>query len=207
MRNISNRLVVEPYSQWEAGVASPSSACGPATMAALVEYWNTRQQQSFIHGQSHFHSKAAHINYIYSNHGGTPWGMSVKGFMKGLKAYIRSSPAPGDNGDRRLLLSSFNDFKRYKEEIDAGRPVAVKFDKWFSFRWKEGYAYDYHWVIGTGYEQAADGGGETLIILDNGVRTPDGSYTPSKERRIDYSLNKDILTMVSMNIEETSGSR
>lgn len=48
---ISNKLPAEPYTQWEVGVESPSSACGPATMAALTEYWNTYFGADFIRGK------------------------------------------------------------------------------------------------------------------------------------------------------------
>ncbi|WP_410513185.1 C39 family peptidase [Paenibacillus sp. BR2-3] len=196
------KLRVEPYTQWEPGVASPSSACGPATMAALAEYWSTRLGQAYIHGQSHFHSKAAHINYIYSYHGGAPWGMSVKGFKKGINDYIGAPSSAGEGRRLEISLSTFNDIALYKMEIDDGRPVALKFDKWFTFRWKGRYVYDYHWVLGIGYEEAEAGKGTALIILDNGVKTADGSFMPSRERRVNYELNKNILTMVALNIEK-----
>ncbi|WP_379128272.1 C39 family peptidase [Paenibacillus sp. sgz500958] len=195
------KLQVEPYTQWAAGVVSPSSACGPTTMAAMAEYWNTRQNLAFIRGKSHFHSKEAHINYIYLHHGGAPWGMSVRGFIRGLKKYIGAFSGPRDGYRRDFPIITFNDFGRYKAEIDAGRPIAVKFDKWFSFHWKGQYAFDYHWVLGIGYEE--EGRMQKLIVLDNGTRTVDHGYTPSQERWIDYNRNKPIVTMIGLSIEET----
>jgi len=199
--NTRNKISVEPYTQWDPGVASPSSACGPATIAALVEYWSTQGGQAFIHGQSHFGSKAAHMNYIYSGHGGAPWGMSVRRLMRGIREYIQSSALYGADNHLQITLSAFNDFASYKKEIDAGRPVALKFDKWFTFRWRGKYVYDYHWVLGVGYEDAASGSGEVLIVLDHGVKTANGMVIPSRERRINYVSNKGIITMVSLNIE------
>lgn len=196
------KLAVEPYTQWEPEVASPSSACGPATMAALAEYWSTQQGQDFIQGSSYFHSKAAHINYIYRHHGGTPWGMSARGFKKGMKAYLRAALDTKENRRRKISITTFNDFDLYKKEIEADRPVAIKFDKWSTLRWRGKYVYDYHWVMGIGYEETSDGEGLTLILLDNGARTLDGRYNPSRERRVDYVINKDILTMVALNIEK-----
>jgi len=195
------KLAVEPYTQWEPEVSAASSACGPSTMAALLEYWRTRQGHGFIQGWSHFNSKAAHINYIYRHHGGTPWGMSVRSFKRGIEAYIGAAFNSEEAPRHKLSLRTFNDFDQYKAEIDAGRPVAIKFDKWFSFHWKGSFTYDYHWVIGTGYEHAVDSQEATLIILDNGGKVP-GSFIPSRERRVDYVLNKDILTMVALNIEK-----
>ncbi|WP_379157994.1 C39 family peptidase [Paenibacillus sp. sgz5001063] len=184
-----HRLEVEPYTQWEPGVASPGSACGPAAMAALIEYWHTRRGYGNIPGSDHFESKAAHINYIYSHHGGTPWGMSARSFSKGLQAYIGAALPHAKNRDQRGLVSVFNDMQRYRAEIDAGRPVAVKFDKWFSLRWRGRYAYDYHWVLGTGYDVTEAATGPVLIVQDNSIR------------HIPYYPNRGILTMVALNIE------
>lgn len=197
---LSNKLPAEPYTQWEAGVQSPSSACGPSTMAALTEYWNTQRGMEIIRGKSHFHSKAAHINYIYRHHGGTPWGMSVRSFAKGLRAYICSSTVA--KGQPELSVVTFNDFDRYQSEIDAGRPVAIKFDKWSSLRWRGQFTYDYHWVLGIGYALYDEGERAVLIVHDNGVRYKDGRIAIGKERRIPYIENKDIITMVGLNITE-----
>ena len=198
--NSCKKLVVEPYTQWEPEVAAPSSACGPATMAALVEYWRIQQGHGLIRGWSHFQSKAAHINYIYRHHGGNPWGMSVAGFKRGIKAFAGAAFHGEKEREYKLSVRSFKDWNEYKAEIDAGRPAAIKFDKWFSFHWNKRYAYDYHWVVGIGYEEAEDGT-DSLIILDNGVRTA-GGFIPSRERRVDYGINKDILTIVALNIEK-----
>lgn len=195
------RLKAEAYTQWEAGVESPSSACGPATMAALVEYWHSHQGRLFVPGLRHFDSRAAHINYIYTHHGGTPWGMSARSFARGLRAYISQAAPPGYDPASLMEISLFNDIGRYRAEIDAGRPVALKFDKWFSLRWRGRYVYDYHWVLGIGYENQEDGSC-ILLVHDNGVQHPGGGYTPGRERKISYEANKAIITMVSLTISE-----
>ncbi|MBT2289882.1 C39 family peptidase [Paenibacillus albidus] len=195
---VRRRLAIEPYTQWEEGVESPGSACGPATMAALTEYWNSRQGVQQVRGKKAFGSRAAHINHIYRHHGGRPWGMSVHGFTKGLKAYLAESlPLKDLRGG--LSIRTLTDIAQYKAEIDAGRPVALKFDKWFHFRWRGRYAYDYHWVMGIGYETG--GSGPVLIVHDNGVRYRDGSFARGQERLIDYESNQEIMTMVAVNIK------
>lgn len=128
--------------------------------------------------------------------------MSVRCFTKELKNYIHSSTLPKDQ--QKLLITTFNDFEVYKTEIDAGRPVAVKFDKWFRLRWRGKFTYDYHWVLGIGYEVFDDGERPTLIVHDNGVRYKDGRVTLGKERRIPYFANKDIITMVGLDIADAS---
>ncbi|WP_198015890.1 C39 family peptidase [Paenibacillus sp. HW567] len=207
MRTIQSKhqLKVEPYTQWEPGVSSPGSACGPATMAALMEYWHTHNGRRFIPGTGHFVSKAAHINYIYSHHGGAPWGMSVRGFTRGVEAYLKAALPYKERRHKPVRVSAFNGMERYKAEIDAARPVAVKFDKWFSFRWRESYAYDYHWVLGIGYDETDIETGPVLIVQDNGIRHKSGGFTPGKERRIPYQPNQEIITMVALNIAGVPG--
>ncbi|PCD84347.1 hypothetical protein CNQ87_08180 [Lysinibacillus fusiformis] len=62
---------------------------------------------------------------MYANRGGTFYGMSVKGVRSGLEneAIARGYSASS---------SSFNNFFSYKTEIDNNRPLAVKFDKYFT---------------------------------------------------------------------------
>ncbi|MNI55118.1 hypothetical protein D3C73_1100470 [compost metagenome] len=196
----SRRLSAEPYTQWEPGVESPGSACGPATLAALMEYWHTRQGAAFIPGTRHFATKAAHINYIYRHYGGTPWGMSARSFARGAGAYVRDAASHTSAASRQHTVSVFNNFGRYQAEINAGRPVALKFDKWFSFRWSGRFVYDYHWVLGIGYEESAGGAGPMLLVHDNGVRLRDGGYRSGQERRIPYLPNRKIITMVGLNL-------
>lgn len=195
-------LKAERYTQWEPGVDSPGSACGPATMASLVEYWHTRMGRSYVPGRSHFQSKAAHINHIYKHYGGTPFGMSVRSFINGVKAYLRTEASREEMGNSLISLTLFNDMERFRAEIDADRPVAIKFDKWFSFRWRGSYTYDYHWVLGVGYDESEHPDDLVLIVHDNGVRLKNGGFSPCQERRISYKANRDILTMVALNIEE-----
>ncbi|OMF93406.1 C39 family peptidase [Paenibacillus sp. FSL R7-0273] len=193
-------LAAEPYTQWEPGVHSPGSACGPATLAAMMEFWHTRRGAAFIPGSRHFATKAAHINYIYSHHSGRAWGMSVRSFVRAVHGYISSASGKDEIKSGGHEVAVFNDIERYKAEINAGRPVAVKFDKWFSLRWQGEFAYDYHWVLGTGYEEPADGPGPVLIVHDNGVRLRSGGFLPGQERRIHYKPNRAVISMVSLNI-------
>lgn len=84
-----------------------------------------------------------------------------------------------------------------KKQIDAGRPVAAKFDKWFTCKWRGQYSFDYHWVPVIGYEVLDDK--LMLIIHDNG-----GRNRPSQIQSVPYHPNKDILTFIK--VEETKAS-
>ncbi|MNC12839.1 hypothetical protein D3C76_76770 [compost metagenome] len=125
--------------------------------------------------------------------------MSARGFARGLRAYLGAA-LPYEKR-KRFSAALFNDMQRYQAEIDAKRPVAVKFDKWFSLRWRGRYAYDYHWVLGTGYDLTDEATGPVLIVQDNGMRHKNGGVNPGRERRIPYLPNQDILTMVALNID------
>ncbi|MBY9080107.1 C39 family peptidase [Paenibacillus sp. HN-1] len=191
----SRRLAVEPYTQWAPGVQSASSACGPATMAAIAEYWGRRLGVSGRIGLEHFGSKVNQMNHLYRKYGGRPWGMSATALARGMKAFLRSSLGQS----RAIEIRRLSDFEQYKAEIDADRPVAVKFDKWLSFRWRGNYDFDYHWTVGIGYELTEQG--PMLLVQDNGLRCGDGVFDPSRERRISYTRNADVLSMVALRIE------
>ncbi len=131
--------------------------------------------------------------------------MSVRGFTRGVEAYLKAALPYKERRHKPVRVSAFNGMERYKAEIDAARPVAVKFDKWFSFRWRESYAYDYHWVLGIGYDETDIETGPVLIVQDNGIRHKSGGFTPGKERRIPYQPNQEIITMVALNIAGVPG--
>lgn len=83
------------------------------------------------------------------------------------------------------------DIEGLKNEIDEGRPVAAKFDKWFSFHWFGKFVFDYHWVPVIGYKESENG--VILIVHDNGGRNRD-----SRVREIPYEPHKDILSFVKI---------
>ncbi|KAA9000945.1 hypothetical protein F4V43_13930 [Paenibacillus spiritus] len=187
----SRRLNLAPLSQWEAGVSRPASACGPAAMAALADYWAGLA----LPGSGAAESAPARINHMYERYGGRPWGMSAGGLVRGLRRYWKRHAPEG----ARVFLAVFRDFERYREEIDAGRPVAVKFDRWSALRWRGDYAFDYHWTVGIGYE--VEGKNRFLLLHDNGGRKRSGEAVPGRERRIAYEANRPVLTMVSLRID------
>ena len=193
MTGAGMKLKAAPFSQYESGVGSPGSACGPATMAALSQYWRDRGFGR-LPGPEADSSKAGLINHMYTRYGGRPWGMGARRLARGLEELVNEA---GYGSESSGVTSIFNDFGRYCQEIEAGRPVAVKFDRWLKLRWRGQYAFDYHWVLGIGWQEDAAGGRTSLIVQDNGGRTPGGLALPGRERTIDYESNRPVLTMVS----------
>jgi len=77
------------------------------------------------------------------------------------------------------------------QQIKEGRPVAAKFDKWFTFRWSGQYEFNYHWVPIIGFELIDKE--IQLIIHDNGGRNRESTI-----RHISYTKNKSILSFVKI---------
>ncbi|MGA4516080.1 C39 family peptidase [Solibacillus silvestris] len=176
------------FSQKDPDVKSgyQSSACGPTTMAVILQYWHDSKSKSKLQvWKSGYSTKGAFINSMYANRGGTFYGMSVNGVRSGLEneAIARGYSASS---------SSFNNFFSYKTQIDDNKPVAVKFDKWFS-KWEPNakYDYDYHWTPGLGYIYSASSGA-LLRVQTLGA----DSYV----RDINYNTHSGIITMVSFSI-------
>ncbi len=145
-----------------------SSACGPTTVFVILRY--LLKDSSLL----------KNVNELYRILGGTKIGLFKWRLIKRLQ---------------RLLGSSWNvsecTLHEALEQIDEGRPVALKFDKYFSFQWKSKPAFKYHWVPLIGYEIKND---ELFLILhDNGWKNRD-----SQIRKVRYADNYKVLSYVKI---------
>lgn len=194
-----NKVIIQPYTQWETGIRSPASACGPAAIAGLVRFWESRLLAGGAALRRLPADPAEAVNGMYAACFGTPLGMGASvlalGLRRQLNARLRESGRPGRAVTRRL-----SGFAAYRAEIDAGRPVAVKFDKWFALRWRDRPLFDYHWTVGCGY-RVEDDGTEHLIVHDAGTRYSNGTYADSRERQVPYAAHRKVLTIVALAIE------
>ncbi|WP_210471173.1 C39 family peptidase [Sporosarcina sp. 6E9] len=142
------------------------SACGPVTAHVILRY----------HFPHHMHA----VNELYRLLGSTKIGLFTWRFIRNMKKLL---------GEAWIVEKcSVNEVIH---EIDNGRPVAAKFDKWFTLRWRGKFAFDYHWVPVVGYEK--NGNELLLIVHDNG-----GRNRTSQLRTISYKKNKSILTFVKI---------
>jgi len=146
--------------------AQRNSACGPVTAYTMIGHLLGACPIS--------------VSELYRSFGGTRLGLSAGRFIKGASKMLGGG-----------WIVSRCSLEELKEEIKAGRPVAAKFDKWFSFRWFGNYEFAYHWVPIVGYTE--EGGDTVLIVHDNG-----GRGRPSRIRRVSYARNRPILTFVRM---------
>lgn len=143
-----------------------NSACGPVTAYTILNYYFPNQYNS--------------VNQLYKQLGGTPIGLFTHRFVRNLANIL---------GDEWIV--DICSLEEAKKQIDLGHPVAVKFDKWFSWKWRGRFSYDYHWVPLVGYEE--NDKGIQLLVHDNG-----GKNRASRLRSIPYELNKDIITFVKI---------
>lgn len=163
------QLPVQGFSQYDVTVDEKiqSSACGPVTAYVLLTYL-------LPNGHPHV------PNNLYKQLKGTRIGLFTFRFIKYL---------------RRLLGANWTIQKCTVEdalqELQHGRPVALKFDKYLTFKWRKSFSFSYHWVPMIGYEQINDE--IYLIVHDNGGRGRDSTI-----RKIKYADNRPILTFVKV---------
>ncbi|TWT00179.1 hypothetical protein [Planomicrobium sp. CPCC 101079] len=158
----------EGMSQYAPGIDSKKqgSACGPVTAAAIL---------------SHHEKTVYGINELYKMLGTTPIGLFTWRLLKNLRRLA----------GQRYTIKKARDIGEVKSELLAGRPLALKFDRYFSFRWFSKPTYKYHWVPLIGFEEKADD--LLLYIHDNGQKN-----RPSNIRAVSYKKNRNVLTFIKV---------
>jgi hypothetical protein len=147
-----------------------ASACGPVTARVIMDQFSTD-------------ACPYDVNELFSLLGGTKIGLGKGRFIRNMRKVL--------GADWTVAECSMEEVKL---QIESGRPVAAKFDKWFNFRWRGGYEFDYHWVPVIGYEEKEND--VELIIHDNG-----GRDRPSQIRHVSYKLNKPVLSFVKIELK------
>jgi hypothetical protein len=144
-----------------------SSACGPVTALVMIHHL-------FSNGCPY------NVNELYRLMGGTKIGLFKYRFIRNMRKVL--------GGGWTVAECTIDEVKI---QLDNGFPIAAKFDKWFTFRWRGDYEFDYHWVPVIGYEEKNDD--VYLIIHDNGGRNRDSCM-----RSISYKKNRPILSFVKI---------
>ena len=165
--DMSIQLPVQGYSQYDSSIQTKyrASACGPVTAYVLLNYLFP-------------HACPYQPNDLYEKLGGTRIGLFTYRLIRNMPKLL----GPEWEIDKCSLQEAI-------VELKNGRPVALKFDKYFSLQWNKKFTFSYHWVPLIGYEIVDSE--VVLIIHDNG-----GRNRPSQIRRIRYSDNAPILTFV-----------
>ncbi|WP_342505941.1 C39 family peptidase [Sporosarcina sp. FSL K6-2383] len=167
MDKIKKILTINGKSQYDEDIneAFRPFACGPVTARIIMDQFPPDDCPY-------------DINELFILLGTTKIGLFKSRFIRNMRKLLGSA-----------WIVTECDINDVKKQILNGRPVAAKFDKWFNFRWRGGYEFDYHWVPVIGYEKK-DGDIE-LIIHDNGARN-----RPSQVRQVSYKKNKAVLSFV-----------
>ncbi|MDV6379026.1 C39 family peptidase [Sporosarcina sp. GW1-11] len=160
---------VQGKSQYDRDIepAYRPSACGPVTAFVLLRHLFP-------------HTPTPNINELYQKLGGTKIGLPTWRFIRRLGLLL--------GADWQVEKC---DVQQALQQIDENRPVALKFDKWFNFKWRGQFSFDYHWVVMVGYDYV--NGALHVLVHDNG-----GRNCESTVRSIPYEPNKAILTFVKI---------
>lgn len=140
-----------------------NSACGPVTASVLLKH----------HGQNRLSA-----NKLYKLFKTTKIGLFKRRFIKYMRRIL---------GDGWIVEEIT--IEGVKKELCEGRPVAAKFDRYFSFKWFSTFEFAYHWVPVIGFEEGEEG--LFLFIHDNG-----GRNRPSRIRKVPYRKNAPVLSFV-----------
>jgi len=170
VKEMKVQLNVEGISQYHP-IVNPqfqNSACGPTTVYVILNYYANPQ------------SPAQDINGLYQILGGTKIGLFRWRLIKNLRKLLGSTW----HIERCTLTESL-------KELEAGRPVAMKFDKYFTFHWSSKPTFKYHWVPLIGYE--IHNNELYLLVHDNGGRNRE-----SQIRKVRYADNYKILSFVKI---------
>ena len=163
------QLDVKGLSQYDDSIKPnyQPSACGPVTTFTILRYLMPNDC-------------AYDANQLYRLLGSTRIGLFTWLLKRNLQKVL---------GPKWVVNTCTID--EAKSELLEGRPVACKFDRYFTFRWFGTYEFAYHWVPLIGFEESKNG--LTLILHDNGGRNRD-----SRIRNVSYEKNEDILTFVKI---------
>ena len=161
-------LPFEGMSQYatEIDAGKVGSACGPVTAAAIFNYYENDRLT---------------INDVYRLLGTTPIGLFTWRLLRNFRKIAGS----------QYHLHKTRSLSEIKNELRNGRPLAMKFDRYFSFRWFSKPLYNYHWVPLIGFEDKDDD--VILYFHDNGKRN-----RPSQIRTVSYNSHRSVLTFVKI---------
>lgn len=161
-------LPFKGMSQYDKDIDSQKrgSACGPITAASIFRFY---ENESFD------------INEVYRLLGTTPIGLFTWRLLRNFRKIAGS----------RYQIEKARSISEVKQELLAGRPLAMKFDRYFTFRWFTKPLFNYHWVPLIGFEDKGDD--VILYFHDNGKRN-----RPSKIRTVSYHEQRSVLSFVKI---------
>lgn len=160
------------FSQYAQSIkpALRSSACGPTAVASILNHYKI---ENFT------------VNSLYRNLYCTPIGLPAVFLL-----YFSKKILPNN-----WIIKKIN-VKSALQELDQHYPIALKFDRYFNWRfWRKPY-FNYHWTVLVGYEIQQ----QKLFSIVEDLGTP---QRESKRHRISYEDNKHALTFIKIRPSQT----
>ncbi|OWA34259.1 hypothetical protein B9G55_18235 [Saccharibacillus sp. O16] len=153
-------LGVPHINQRMAGIEGPGSACGPTTLAMILQYLG--KQGLNVEDASHYGNSVVKLVNANRNIMATgPFGTTSGNMVFGLKNTLGPGWSFSEVG-----ADWSGAIENYKGRIVSGRPPAVMWDNLFLFPWTDAQL-KWHWQAGAAYRYSS--GSFTF-----GVRDPDG---------------------------------
>jgi hypothetical protein len=164
-------LNVQGQSQYSENVLPKyqKSACGPTTVRVILNYICSNESVA-----------QKDVNELYNLLGSTKIGLFKWRMIRNLQKLLGKKWEVSDCTVNEAL-----------SELRNGRPVAMKFDKYFTLKWGAKPMFNYHWVPLVGYEIRA--GKLYLNIHDNGGRNRESAV-----RDVLYDDNRDVISFVKI---------
>lgn len=158
---------IQGASQYDDNVAPQyrSSACGPTSVFMILRYFGINTYP---------------INALYKKLGTTKIGLFTWRLTQRLQKLL---------GEQWLVQKC--SVHSALQELQKNRPVAMKFDTYFTRHLRTQADYAYHWVVVTGF--SIENGELYLMIHDIGAPN-----RPSQLRKIHYGKNANALTFVQI---------
>ncbi|WP_342423062.1 hypothetical protein [Paenibacillus sp. FSL E2-0178] len=178
----SKELALTRVWQRTPGVNHPTTSCGPATAAMIVNYYNYVRGYS-LKGSYYYFGDAAFINHLYTDLGTGSIGTSLSSAYTGLLTHL--------NHDYTLYFrgmsynSGVGNYGVYKDAIMSNNPVAIRYNYFVS---SDSYT-NYHFVAGNGFK--------TVSGVDYfGVKDPDYGENYTATQWINWLTNDDDFGMI-----------
>ncbi|MCL4426494.1 MAG: hypothetical protein M1299_09585 [Firmicutes bacterium] len=149
------------YSTWW------DSACGPTVASEMAEFWRQHGYPG-IRGLAYYGDVGAFIDHMYL-HMSTWTGTTVANFVSGLSNHLAETGVVGYTISSTLVPNTT--WAEYHGQIYNGSPVGIRIEYTPWENTGDGN-YEYHWVVGYGYEYDDNLGWHGMHIYNSWSNDP-----------------------------------
>lgn len=171
-------LAVRRIWQRTKGIKRPSSACGPASAAMVLDYMSREKELAYS-----IRPDDQLVNELYKAVRTYPWGTVIFCLQYRLRNLLNKHSE--DNNWRVKFNWAMGQYKYFVHSIEKGNPVIIHF--MFNFS-KQTFA-SHHYVVGIGYR--AVGSKKQIAVLD-----PDAGENNRKIHWLDWNENEKYMNLL-----------